>query len=182
MKKNVNPEIEKKGNGNRVPDECLSLGFWQLLKCLKPPQVWAFFAIISAFITAAFGYGYKFNLEKKPLKPQKNNKEIQLSQSEMKQFQALKEKEKFFKLYLNYLIAKENYLNSDSEEQTAIVESFRMPFKAYIQEMCQQLEKSSQQESTVGCRGEGNNFIVKFNDDGSVWKIDQNLDKFYLPN
>ena len=62
MKENIISEIGENEKGNRVPDDSQSLSLWQLLKRLNPPQVWAFFAIISAFITAAFGYGYKFNL------------------------------------------------------------------------------------------------------------------------
>lgn len=185
MKKNIISEIEETEKENRVLDDSQSLGFWQLLKRLKPPQVWAFFAIISAFITGAFGYGYKFNLEAKTSDAQNNTKEIQLSQNEMIQFQALKEKEKFLNLYLTYLIAKENYLNNSSEGKIAVVESFRMGFKAYIQELCQKLETetdSSQQKYMAVCQKEGNNFLMKFNYDGSVWALDKNLDKFFLPN
>lgn len=118
--------------------ELEKLSIRELISRLKVGQFWGLLVIIFGLITGAFGLGYKTSSvvnearlntaqsQITELKTTVNTKESDLSKVTSKLTQ-LNEKDRFFSLYLRYMIAKEEW-GSDYG-----VDSARKAFDEYLQ-------------------------------------------------
>ncbi|MCK4961445.1 MAG: hypothetical protein KAS19_03120 [Anaerolineales bacterium] len=118
--------------------ELEKLSIRELISRLKVGQFWGLLVIIFGLITGAFGLGYKTSSvvnearlntaqsQITELKTTVNTKESDLSKVTSKLSQ-LNEKDRFFSLYLRYMIAKEEW-GSDYG-----VDSARKAFDEYLQ-------------------------------------------------
>jgi len=152
--------------------ELEKLSIKELISRLKVGQFWGLLVIIFGLITGAFGLGYKtssvvtearLNIAQSQiteLETTINTKESDLSKVRSK-LSRLNEKDRFFSLYLRYMIAKEEW-GSDYD-----VDSTRKAFDEYLQ-------KRIDADKLIIKKGGGRLATIEF-EDQLPWRIPPEL-------
>jgi hypothetical protein len=145
----------------------------QLLKNLRPAQLWGFLTTVAALVTGAFGAGYKVH----DLTSSVRATPVAAAAAALP---ALQTKERFLSLYLRYLVAVTDRLDWAPADTAAAVEEAADSLRSYIQALLRRgpaaegevdlkgliLGKPARHDTTAKYEA-----TVKFVYDGSVWPL-----------
>lgn len=159
---------EKKEPQNRIEVENLTLR--EIFLNIKPKVLWSIMTILVGLIAGSIGLGYKLASVK-----------LDGAQLTNRKLVALQSKEKFLTLLIRYEKAEANWDYSykhglsDLDEKEEV---FIRANKALHNHIAQLIEKgdiiedvSNLQGVTVGKGSDETNVTIKFNYDGTVWKV-----------
>ncbi len=147
----------------------------QILSQLQISQFWGLLVIIVGLLAGAFTLGYKLSSSISEVKVGKLESQINSLQEATKRFTGLEVKERFLALYVRYLLAKEKFTNSKTEEAYKEVRTTGQALEKLIFELWDRYKESSEEIEIrgliVGKGGGASEATVKFIYDGSVWPI-----------
>lgn len=146
----------------------------QLIRALKPAQLWGLLVLIFGLVSGAATTSYKVSASIKEAEVAKHQIQIDALQSKERNFRGLQTKERFMALYLKYLIAEEEARSNPTEENKHLLREIGDGFTAHIETLLSQGEDAREEIDLTGLylgKSAGRTATVKFGYDGTVWPL-----------
>lgn len=153
---------------NSAPVESMSVG--RIFKNLTAGQVWGLTGTVLGILSAAFGLGYQASHYLSEVQSGRNS-------SLEQQHLDLATRERFFALYVRYLLAKSAAEKDGTEENKKTLAANKTGFRDFIQDLVKRNESARNGIDTRGLflvKGATDDASVRFAD-GSLWPVPREI-------